>query len=435
MSVSATVEVPRTTLEPGGAASVSLTVSNDGDLVDEYRFRVVGSLARWASVEPESVSVYPGSSTTVTLLFRVPRSWEVPAGEAPFGVQVLPAQHPHDTVVVEGVVEVLPFWESSAELVPLTSEGRAGGRHRVAVDNRGNTTLEVQLEAKDPEERLQLVPGPATMRIAPGTVQSADLRVHPRRRVWRGTQQAHPFTVEVRPDRGPRSVLAGTHRQDPMLPRWSLKAGVVGIVLALLAALAVVTVPVVGGALGTAAGFLRECRDGVLAGDAAVCLGAAPRQEQEAREPDAQEQEAREQEAREQEAREQEAREQEAQDQGGAQEEVSEELRARAAPEETDQDVFTAEDDLVFTRLVLISSDGDTGVFRLSLDGTPISEDLALEQFSGREQAFEVVIRMSAGQELALELLCSSADAELLELTDVCEVTAGLEGVVERPGG
>ena len=41
MSPSATLETAGTTLEAGGAASVSLTVRNDRDVVDEYRFRVV----------------------------------------------------------------------------------------------------------------------------------------------------------------------------------------------------------------------------------------------------------------------------------------------------------------------------------------------------------------------------------------------------------
>jgi hypothetical protein len=76
MSVSATVELPGTTLEPGDTASVSFTVSNDGDLVDEYRFRLVGALAPapWTTAEPATVSVHPGRSVTVTVFFRVPRS-------------------------------------------------------------------------------------------------------------------------------------------------------------------------------------------------------------------------------------------------------------------------------------------------------------------------------------------------------------------------
>lgn len=415
MSPSATLETSGTTLEAGGGASVPLTVRNDRDVVDEYRFRVVGPLAQWATVEPEKMSVYPGDSATVTVLFRPPRSWQVAAGNAPYGVQVLPAQHPQDSVVAEGTVEVQPFWETSAELVPRTSEGKRGGRHRVAVDNRGNAPVTVQLVPKDPEERLQLVLGASALMVQPGTVQSADLRVRPRHRMWRGTQTAHPFTVTLVPDGGPGTVLAGTHRQDPILPGWSPK--IVKWLIALgIVALLVLGAFVVTGAIGNLIGRVTPCIQEAVVGRFEACqrlVGADPPQEQN----DA------------------------GQGQGGGgadgggQEDVTEDLRVRAAPDETDQDVFTAEEAVVFTRLELSSSEGDTGVFRLTLDGTPISDNLAVEQFSGQERTFESPIPVAAGQELGLELLCIGADDELLELTDACEVTAELEGLVEAQGG
>lgn len=431
MSASATLETPRPTLEPGGAASVPLTVRNDGRLVDEYRFRVVGAVAPWAVVEPATVPVYPGSSETVTVLFRVPRSWEAPAGDVPFGVQVLPTQHPQDTVVVEGVLRVLPFRETAAELVPRTSEGRSGGRHRVAVDNRGNATIEVQLVAKDPEERLQLGLRTSTLRIAPGTVQSADLRVRPLRRIWRGTERAHPFVVEVRPDGGPGSVLAGTHRQVPVLPRWSLKVLKYVLVLGVIAALILAAVLFVTTALAPGVGNLvsrvRPCVQGAVVGDLTACqelLGADVQQVQGGGEPGGGEQGGGDQDGVDQDGAD-----------GGVQpEEVTAELEARAPQGETGQDVLTVEEDVVFTRLVLGSSEGDTGVFLLTLDGAPISDELVLEQFSGQQRGFDVPIRVAPGQELGLDLRCDTADDEAFRLTDVCVVTAELEGAVVAPG-
>ncbi|MFI7582790.1 hypothetical protein ACH9DO_03240 [Kocuria sp. M1N1S27] len=423
MSPSAMLETSGTTLEAGGAASVPLTVRNDRDVVDEYRFRVVGPLARWATVEPATVSVYPGDSATVTVLFHPPRSWEVAAGNAPYGVQVLPAQHPQDSVVAEGVVGVQPFWETSAELVPRTSEGRGGGRHRVAVDNRGNTPVTVQLVPKDPEERLQLVLGAPALRIPPGTVQSADLKVRPRRRMWRGTQTAHPFTVELRPDGGPGTVLAGTHRQDPLLPGWSPKIVKWLIVLGVLALL-VLGAFVVTGALRALFDRVVPCVQGAVVGQFEACqrlVGADPPQGQD----DA-------------------GQEQGGGDQGGGDaeaelEETSAELTADAEPGEFGQDVVEVEEDgTVFTSVVLGTSSGDDGLFLLSVSGTPITPQFAMSQIQGGEQEISLGqqgIAVNAGQQIQLDLRCDSADDELLQLTDACEVTAELQGVVVPQGG
>lgn len=410
MSPSATLETSGTTLEAGGAASVPLTVRNDRQVVDEYRFQVVGPLARWATVEPAKVSVYPGDSATVTVLFRPPRSWEVLAGRAPYGVQVLPAQHPEDSVVAEGLVEVLPFYETTAELVPRTSEGRGGGKHRVAVDNRGNVPITVKLVPKDPEERLHLVLGPAALRIPPGTAQSADLQVRPRRRIWRGTRTAHPFTVSVEPDGGPGTVLAGTHRQDPLLPGWSPRLLKYLVVLAVLAALAAfvvrAVVPAVQGLIAGAVNGIERIVDDLT--------GAAGDQDQGGG------------------------------DQGGGgagdeREETSLEVTASAAPGEVGQGVTEVEDDVtVFTSVVLRTSSGDSGVFSLTVGGTSIAASVPMEQVQGGEQEFSLGqegVAARAGQQIQLDLQCLGADDELLQLADACEVTAELEGVVVPPGG
>lgn len=425
MCPSATLETSGTTLEPGGVASVPLTVRNDRDVVDEYRFRVVGSLAPWTAVEPEKVSVYPGDSATVTVLFRPPRSWEVPAGNTPYGVQVLPAQHPQDSVVAEDVVDVRAFWETSAELVPRTSEGRGGGRHRVAVDNRGNTPITVQLVPKDPEERLHLVLGAPALTIQPGTVQSADLRVRPRHRIWRGTQTAHPFTVELRPDGGPGTVLAGTHRQDPLLPGWSPKI-VKWLVVLGVVALLVLGAVIATGALRTLVGQVTPCIQGAVVGQFEACqrlVGADPPQQDDT--------------GQEQGGGDQDGGDQGGGGAGGEPEEFTDELTVRAGVGETDQDAFTAEESgTVLTRLVLNSSEGDTGVFNFTVDGAPFSQNVALEQLGGQEQTLDVEIRMVAGQQFQLNLLqCTTADDELFEIVDSCEVTAELEGVVVPQGG
>ncbi|MEF3119745.1 hypothetical protein [Kocuria flava] len=274
MSPTATLETPEITLQPGGAATVSLTVRNDGDIVDEYRFRPVGPLAAWIDVDPPRASVYPGDSTTVTVSFQVPRSSRVPAGVAPFAVQALTTEDPSRSVVAEGEAEILPFGEITAELVPRTSEGRSGGRHRVSVENHGNAPADVRLRAQDQEERLELTLGQAGVHLVPGTVQVVELKVRPRERLWRGSETSHPFTVSALPEDGPAVTLPGTYRQEPVLPGWSPRLLKYLVVLAIITALvlaAVLAFNAVQRGVGNLVSRVTPCIQGAVSGDPTAC--------------------------------------------------------------------------------------------------------------------------------------------------------------------
>ena len=233
MSTTATLDTPLVSLEAGTETTVPLHLRNDGEIVEEYRLRVVGPGGTWTEVVPGRVSLYPGQTTTAAVEFRPPRSSGVPAGEFPFAVQVLPTEHPEDAVAPEGVVQLLPFHETTAELLPRQSRGCFGARHRVAVDNYGNVPLTVTLTGSDPGDLLQFAFLDPTLTIAAGTVEFASVRVRPRSTIWRGMPAMHSFSVAARPADGPPVVLDGTHVQEPALPRWIVKA-VLGLVLFVL---------------------------------------------------------------------------------------------------------------------------------------------------------------------------------------------------------
>src|SRR4051812_31003195 len=124
MSTTATLDSSSVRLDPGGEAVVPVQISNTGEIVEGYHLEVLGAPAAWTQVEPESISLYPGSTTTAVIAFRPPKSAAVPAGELPFGLRVVPTEHPEEAIVTEGVVQILPWLETTAELVPRTSRGR-----------------------------------------------------------------------------------------------------------------------------------------------------------------------------------------------------------------------------------------------------------------------------------------------------------------------
>ncbi|MFJ9620384.1 hydrolytic protein [Streptomyces sp. NPDC101181] len=199
------------TVSPGATATTTLTVRNDGDIVEAYTLEVVGDCAAWTTVEPARVSLYPGTSETVALTFAPPRSHEVRAGETPLAVRVLPAERPESVVVPEGTVSVEPFHELRTELEPRRRRGWLGARFRTAVRNKGNVPVEVSLAGRQDGEDLRLAFTPDTKRLEPGESAEMALKVRARKLIWFGEPVTWPFAVEATETAGTSGAVgAGT---------------------------------------------------------------------------------------------------------------------------------------------------------------------------------------------------------------------------------
>lgn len=400
MTTTATLDPTPVMLDPGGAAAVPLQIYNNGDLVEGYHLEVVGPAKTWASIEPEDVSLYPGASTTATVMFFPPRSAAVPAGELRFGVRVVPTEHPDETVVPEGSVEVLPFMETTAELVPRTSHGRRGARVRVAIDNRGNLPVTVGLRGSDPAEALQFGVRPEVSTVGSGHATFTQLRVEPVKSMWRGQPRTLAYTATVEPRDGTPVTLDGTFVQEPLIPSWLPKALLA--LLAVAAALVALWFMVLRGAVHSAA---QEAVQDQVA-EAAQQADAA-------------------QEAAEQAGAAAGGAEQSAQVAGDAAVKADEivggtvvpplevptsgRLEVTTAPGTTDDDRFTVPDgqSIELTDLVLSNPQGDFGRIRLEMADEVIL-DSALENFRDLDYHYISPIVGAAGDELVMTVECNS---------------------------
>ncbi|MEU9085148.1 hydrolytic protein [Streptomyces sp. NPDC048357] len=189
--------MPPVSVTPGGTASTSLTVRNDSDIVEAYRLEVVGDCAAWATVEPERVSLYPGTSETVTIRLAPPRTPQVRAGDVPLAVRVLPTEQPEAVRVPETTVHVEEFRELRAESAPKRRRGWLRGRYRLAVRNEGNCPVQLGFTPAQPGEELKFAFTPATQKLEPGESAEVGLRVRTGTPVWFGTPVTWPFTVDV----------------------------------------------------------------------------------------------------------------------------------------------------------------------------------------------------------------------------------------------
>src|SRR5579862_4736976 len=111
-------------VEPGRAATLSITVRNTGSVVDRFTFQAVGAASGWVTFRPDSISLFPEASGSVEVTFTPPREPTVTAGPMPFGVRVVSSEDAGGSVVEEGTLNVGAFSDITAELVPRVCQGR-----------------------------------------------------------------------------------------------------------------------------------------------------------------------------------------------------------------------------------------------------------------------------------------------------------------------
>uniref|UniRef100_A0AAU3H165 Hydrolase n=1 Tax=Streptomyces sp. NBC_01401 TaxID=2903854 RepID=A0AAU3H165_9ACTN len=220
MSLWTSLEPASTTVDPGASTTVRLRLRNTGDVVDEYRFEAVGSLAPWTVVEPQSLRLYPGTTGSVELTFSPPRTSDATAGPNPYAVRITPTEHPEATTVPEGNLTITPFTEVRAELIPPVVKGRFRGRPRLAVDNLGNTKLTASLSGSDNGDQLSYDIHPSNVQVEPGRAAFVKTTLRPRQITWFGSAERRPYTLEVRRSGGTPTDVEGTYVQRGFLPRW-----------------------------------------------------------------------------------------------------------------------------------------------------------------------------------------------------------------------
>lgn len=152
---------------PGEPVTVDVEVTNVTDVIRAYRIDVLGLDTRWASAEAIDLELFPGERRSTTLTFDLPEQY--PAGRRRIGIEVSEPGEPDGSVVVVDVdVIVEPRDGLSFGVEPSSMTVGPEGTFVVTPVNSGNTTLELELTAADPERKVQVTFDPPRPRLLPG---------------------------------------------------------------------------------------------------------------------------------------------------------------------------------------------------------------------------------------------------------------------------
>jgi hypothetical protein len=236
MAATATLATKAITVTPGGEAVSEVRIRNSGTVVDQFTLEVLGDASAWAIVEPAVIPLFPGAEAVARIRFKPPKSSSVPARAVPFAVRVKSREDARASLVEEGVVEVGPFNDTFAELIPRTAKGRSRAHARLALDNRGNVRISARLTAADPDRKLNFTITPPALSSEPGTASFASVRMSPRQRFLTGPPKTNPYKVLVHQDGLPTITVDGTMQQEGLIPPWLIPAviGLAALALILL---------------------------------------------------------------------------------------------------------------------------------------------------------------------------------------------------------
>ncbi|MGW6278558.1 COG1470 family protein [Kribbella sp. NPDC055071] len=235
MAATMTLSTDSVEVEPGETGGCEVTVTNTGSLVDQFSIDLVGGLREWVTIEPSTLNLMPATSGSVTVTFAPPRSPDLTAGRHAFGVRAESREDPGTSVVEEGAVEVAPYQQIVAELVPAKRRARRHAKFKLAVDNLGNNDAEVGIVLRDPDDELRLETSQASIATKPGTATIVKLRVSPHRRFWRGEPKLLPFEVVASPPVDEPIRSSGVVQQEQLMPKWLLPAMAAAAVLVVAA--------------------------------------------------------------------------------------------------------------------------------------------------------------------------------------------------------
>jgi len=233
----------RISVEPGGQATLTLTVTNPGTIVEGYSVDVVSTVPMpWVQVNPSELSVYPQQDATAVIVFSPPSGPGAPGGSLPFGVRVWSEVEGGGSAVAEGDLDVGSVAGLQAKLTPIASTGRWSGRHTVKISNWGNAPARLRITPEDPDQALGFLVSPEVVDIPLGGEAVSRLKVRTRHPTLHGAAQRLPFQVACEPGVAPeatgptptmstpgRPVVDGAFNQKPILTR--MVVAVAGLVL------------------------------------------------------------------------------------------------------------------------------------------------------------------------------------------------------------
>ncbi|MGD8583963.1 MAG: FHA domain-containing protein, partial [Chloroflexota bacterium] len=200
------IESTQLAIQPGESAPVSITILNQGGLVDHFRVSVEGVPASWVQKLPEPVHLMPGKQTTVGFTIAPPRSSESAAKSHPITIRVSSTARPEQVAELAMTLTLGTYQSFAADMRPGRQSGIREAKFTVRLQNRGNAPLQVALEAEDQEDNCIFSFDPPIASVQAGQEDTVVMNVQSNIPLFDDSTRFHQIAVTVRPVQAPEMV-------------------------------------------------------------------------------------------------------------------------------------------------------------------------------------------------------------------------------------
>ena len=212
------IETTELLVAPGNRVTVSVTVFNQGSMIDHFLLSVEGIPPDWLPAPPPVVRLLPGMHQEVNLAIQPPRSPQSRAGRYPLTIRVASQDAPDRSAEAKATLTMAAYSQFRSDLRPQRIG--AGKTAQVTIENQGNTRQAFTLEWQDQADELAFEPAQTRLTVAEGQVAAAEFRAAPRQSRWIGGTKTHPFSTKVRSPEGEIQTLGGEVISSGLIPLW-----------------------------------------------------------------------------------------------------------------------------------------------------------------------------------------------------------------------
>jgi eukaryotic-like serine/threonine-protein kinase len=205
-------------VEPGKVAALSVTMLNQGSVVDHFTARIEGIPADWVVNQPPAVQLMPGGQQVVNFTISPPRTSASRAGAYPIRIKITSRDDPTLSTEAKAILSVSAFHRFSSELFPQRIRG--GRPARIKLENLGNAADTFNLQWQDRAVEVDFKPPLTSLKVPEGKEAVSEFRAYPRSRPLFGADKSLAFTADVTSASGETQTHAGEIVATPIIPWW-----------------------------------------------------------------------------------------------------------------------------------------------------------------------------------------------------------------------
>jgi beta-lactam-binding protein with PASTA domain len=219
-----------TTVEAGSATTLIALVRNQSGIVDNYDLHVEGLPEGWWTIAPTTVYLVPYGAAggeyeqEVTVSLHPPRAAEAEARAWPIRIVAVSKANAAPAGGATASLVITPYHELEAEMRPERATGRKKAQYAIAVRNRANAPVDVQLAGVDPDNEMRFSFQKPRFTVAPGRRNGSAIMVFPPKPAWVGrpVQRRFEITSTVIGSETGALPKAAYLTQKPRIPAWAL---------------------------------------------------------------------------------------------------------------------------------------------------------------------------------------------------------------------